>query len=126
MKAYIPTPSTELPENEKVLFYFIILPSGRKEVAEFSNGKWYTSGDFQWLKPIEAHTKEEYDLLESKLNFFREQTYKLRDYLHEKKIGKPCQGFFDAILEHLKENEGKHTKEEVIARDIWRNAAKTP
>ncbi len=44
-------------------------------------------------------------MLIKKVMFYREQTDKLRKYITDNKIGKPSQGFFDAILEHLQSVE---------------------
>lgn len=51
-------------------------------------------------------------MLIKKVMFYREQTEKLRNYIHENKIGNPYQGFFDAILEHL-ENRNQSQEQTV-------------
>lgn len=48
---------------------------------------------------------EQKDTLVKKVMFYREQTEKIREFIHENKIGKPSQGFFDAILEHLQQQK---------------------
>lgn len=71
--------------------------------------------DIEWAKPFtipEQVTNEEDKVdWKYKVEFYREQTKKLRQYIHDNKnIGNHTQGFFDAIYEHLIEQEDKLDK----------------
>jgi hypothetical protein len=51
---------------------------------------------------LEAIAKmKEIDLLNSKLEFYRQETDKLRKYIFENNIGEPCQSIFQAAIEEI-------------------------
>lgn len=45
--------------------------------------------------------------LQAKVDFYRTETAKLREYVEEKKIGLPNQKLFDALYDYIKELEAK-------------------
>lgn len=55
--------------------------------------------------------------LEGKVEFYRRETSKLRDYLEEHKIGKPSQKLFDALYEHIAELEAENKR--LIEQHRW-------
>jgi hypothetical protein len=64
--------------------------------------------------------------LQAKVDFYREQTEKIRKWLDENKIGNPCQGFFDAVLKHLESKEGSPGEERRFTAidlvEVWNDA----
>lgn len=53
------------------------------------------------LQAMEEYASVKVKEKESTINFYREQMQKIREYIEQKKIGKPCQSFFDVMFEHL-------------------------
>lgn len=69
---------------------------------------------------MESYATSRISELEGKVEFYRRETSKLRDYLEEHKIGKPSQKLFDALYEHIAELEAENEK-----NIKWANDAET-
>lgn len=48
--------------------------------------------------------------LQAKIDFYRNETSKLRDYLEVNRIGKPTQGLFDALYDHVNDLQQEITR----------------
>ena len=56
--------------------------------------------------PAEKEEKPDFETgvtLQAKIDFYRNETSKLRNYLEVNRIGKPTQGLFDALYDHVNE-----------------------
>lgn len=88
---------------------------GDKSEGKFSRYIWEKLGNelswepltlalyyFRHLRYITPASKEKPDF-EAKVNFYREQTKKLREYLEVNRIGRANQNLFEALYDHVKE-----------------------